>query len=181
MALSNWDTFSVNEKGETGGSFISPLGVEVSIYKNWLYISDQKAWVDGCPYTKPIIMEVTKGKLTYKDVDIIAKRGPQSGIFCIISVPAYRNSEKKELAMVGAGVYGFDGEEWVGVTDVSIEFLENLLEEHLSIKVDLKKGMRFNQGDRYLSKKMGLDSEICTKVGESEEPIFMKMIKNDIL
>ena len=45
MALSNWATFSINEKGEAcGGEFVSPQGVEVEIYKSWFYVRDKGAW-----------------------------------------------------------------------------------------------------------------------------------------
>lgn len=85
MALSNWETLAVNAKGEPiNGVFVSKLGVKVDFYKNWLYVADEAAWVEGCRYTKPTIMNVDSGEFTYKDVTIIAKRGPQQGIYAVI-------------------------------------------------------------------------------------------------
>ena len=59
MALSNWDTFAVDEKGEpTDGRFTSALGVEVEIYKNWLYVRDEQAWRDGGRFVSPTVMSM---------------------------------------------------------------------------------------------------------------------------
>src|SRR5271154_4408257 len=85
MALSNWDTLAVDEKGEPcSGSFVSPLGIEIEIYKNWLYVRDAKAWVesDHC-FTNDTIMQIENGKLRYKDVEITAIRGPKNGVYCV--------------------------------------------------------------------------------------------------
>ena len=183
MALSNWDTLAVNQNGEpTNGVFTSPLGVGVTIYKNWLYISDEKAWEAGGAYIKPTVMEIMKGSIVYKDTHIFAKRGPQSGIFCIVHVPTWSpGSNNIFTAMVGAGVYGFDGEDWAGVNDDSMRFLIRMLKDdetpHELKNLDLSKALRFNQGDEYFATRLGGDVP-ATEVGKAEPTIMSKLIEN---
>jgi hypothetical protein len=90
MALSNWDTMAVNAKGEpTNGVFTSKLGVTVEIYKNWLYLRDEKAWQEGGRFVKSTVGQIESGVLTYKDVSIVAKRGPQGGVYCVVKSERY--------------------------------------------------------------------------------------------
>ncbi len=106
MALSNWDTLAIDHEGKsTNGVFISPLGVQVEIYKNWLYVRDEKAWQEGGSYIEPTIMHINEGNLHYKDVDILAKRGPQKGIYVLV----YSGWEHSNtfVAMAGSGVSGY--------------------------------------------------------------------------
>lgn len=85
MALSNWETLAVNAKGEPiNGVFVSKLGVSVEFYKNWLYVRDPKGWLEGGHFIEPTVMKVESCELAYKDVRIIAKRGPQDGIYAVI-------------------------------------------------------------------------------------------------
>ena len=105
MALSNWDTLSINELGESlNGIFVSPLGVEVSFYKNWLYVRDEKAWQDGGAFIQPTVMQIDSGNLQYKDVHVEAVRGPQNGVFALITT-GYGQDIK---AVVGCGVSGYE-------------------------------------------------------------------------
>lgn len=106
MALSNWDTLAIDETGTpTNGTFTSPLGVEVSFYKNWLYVEDKKAWEAGGYYIQPTVMKVASGDVTYKDVNILAKRGPQHGVYALIT--SGRTYEKNLKVMAGCGVSGY--------------------------------------------------------------------------
>lgn len=152
MALSNWDTLAVNEKGEpTNGVFTSPLGVSVSIYKNWLYISDKTAWREGCGYVEHTVMEIMEGSIRYMDVHIEAKRGPQNGVYAVVWVEGYKYAPRDESTdhklvedafdqtkypdrgMVGCGVYGFENEsgDWVGVKLSSLMwFRETMADQH---------------------------------------------------
>jgi hypothetical protein len=134
MALSNWDTLAVNLKGEEiDGSFTSPLGVEVSFYKNWIYVRDPVAWQDGGKFVKDTVMQISEGVIDYKDVSIHAIRGPQNGIYAFVH-SGYEHDDTFR-GMIGCGVYGFgdasDGVDedgyapWVGVRPSSREFLQN--------------------------------------------------------
>ena len=132
MAFGNYADFAVNEKGERCLAIIkSPLGVEVEIYKTWLYVRDERAWVEGGGYIKPTVMRVEEGRFHYKDVSIIAKRGPQSGVYAVVfwiirsPEPIY-----DVFGMAGCGVYAYnEAGEFVGVTAAAGAFLQCLLHD----------------------------------------------------
>ncbi len=177
MALSNWDTLAVDLEGKPiPGSFTSPLGVQVCFHKNWLYVFDEKAWRES-RYTRPIVMQVEEGHITYLDTHIQAKRGPQEGIFAIITSGSEWNKDLK--GMVGCGVYGFNDSTWVGVNSESLTFLKGLLtsEDQCQAiqKVTLDYALRVNQGDLYFAANVGADPQ-ATKPGESKEPHILKII-----
>jgi len=124
MALSNWDTLAVDLNGEPqAGSFVSPGGIEVSIYKNWIYIRDPKAWREGGSFVKDTIMAIDHGKIQYHDIEIRATRGPQGGVYVACWNVNYESEPTDYVGMIGCGVYGFDNEDWVGVQPESVEFL----------------------------------------------------------
>jgi len=121
MALGNWDTLSIDETGKvTDGVFISPLGVEVSVYKNWLNVDDRAA-----PLRKktaegwPTVMRIDEGRLEYQDVRIIATRGPQDGIYAIVWISTYTPGGMR--GMLAIGCEGHDAwNHWSGVRPESV-------------------------------------------------------------
>ena len=119
MAMGNWDTLAVNDRGEpVDGRFVSPLGVVVAVYKNWLYVEDEVAWRDGSGYTKPIVLRVDEGRLEYLDVVVLATRGPQDGVYTVVWS---RGPEDELRAMLAVGCLGHDGwGAWTGVRPESI-------------------------------------------------------------
>lgn len=126
MALSNWDTLAVDLNGKPqSGTFISPGGVEVRIYKNWIYVSDPAAWREGGSFVDHTVMEIQHGSLQYHDVHIEAIRG-LAGIYVACWHINWGKEEKETVytGMIGCGVYGFEGEEWVGVLPENVEFLQ---------------------------------------------------------
>lgn len=150
MALCNWDTLAINETGASAnGVLVSPLGVKVLIYKNWVYVQDESAWSEGCPYMKPYVMEVHAGHLTYKDTTIVAVRGPQNGVFAYVSCGS--------KVMLGCGVYGYQGKKWVGVTGKSALALRKLAERHSLANIDLDNVLSLNQGDARIAKEFGTE------------------------
>lgn len=176
MALSNWDTMAFNEKGQpSNGIFTSKLGVRVEFYKNWLYVHDEKAWEDGGAFVRDTVMNVQLGDLQYKDVHITAVRGPQEGIFAVV----YSGYGKDAVGMLGCGVYGYHDMEWCGVTPKTIEWwAEHMGDFDSPFEVDLKKGLRFNQGDAYFAEKLGEDAPLIpTRAGEAEEPLMTQIIE----
>lgn len=125
MALSNWDTLSVNHLGEsTCGDFESPKGVKVEIYKNWIYVHDEQGWSEG-GFTKPVVMQIQSGVVHYKDVEMGVFRGPQGGVFVI----AHSGYEHRGdfTGMIGCGVYGYEGDEFVGVTPETLKWFRELV------------------------------------------------------
>lgn len=190
MALSNWDTFAVDQDGKPcSGTFNSPLGVQVAFYKNWLYVRDEVAWQEGGSYVKPTVMEIQEGSFKYKDIRVFAKRGPQNGIYAAITSTKYPPNEMF-VAMVGIGCYGYGGpqdedgyEGWLGVLPESVDYLRKVIDEALEefaisprVKdISLDNGTRFNQGDAYFSAHLGSETP-ATKPGEAGETIMSKII-----
>jgi len=144
MALSNWDTLTIDLDGNAiDGVFTSPKSrVQVEIYKNWIHIQDPKGWHGGGSFASYVVAQIQHGSLVYHDVNIEAIRGPQNGIYIVCwtvewikippSVQTRMNFPKEEgktepnyHGMIGCGVYGFEGGEWVGVKKESLEFLKN--------------------------------------------------------
>ena len=71
MALSNWDIFAMNHKGEPcNGKFISPSGIEVGIYKIWIYVRDKEC--GDCNRPNNTVMQIYESRLSYKDVQIVS-------------------------------------------------------------------------------------------------------------
>jgi hypothetical protein len=175
MALSNWDTFAINIDGSSSnGEFISPKGIKVEIYKNWLYIHDKKAWQKGGDFLKPVIMQITEGNLIYHEITIIAKRGKQNGIYCCVY------SSKKNtgyFGIVGIGCYASENSKTVGVKQSTINDLHKWLKRiekedflpNLFLTLDLKKGKRFNQGDMFF-----IGEKAKTKIGKQKDKTILE-------
>lgn len=131
MALSNWDTLAVDLKGEPqAGFFVSPGGVRIEIYKNWLYVHDPTAWREKGLFCEDTVMQISEGQVCYHDVHIRAIRGPQEGVYVVCW---HENTETGRddgvlnpslTGMIGCGVSGFDDEKWVGVLPGSVQFLQ---------------------------------------------------------
>lgn len=141
MALSNWDTFALDHEGQpNSGSFTSDMGVTVESYKNWLYVYDEAAWVDGGAFSKPVIMHVNEGNVSYKDVHILAVRGPKNGIYFCVYSSKYEKQEEGQpykgpiiKGIVGIGCSGYSSRgKWLGVGSREVAFLKN----HLLLKTD---------------------------------------------
>ena len=128
MALSDWDVLMMNEQGKpTKALFTSPKGVQVEIYKNWIHIHDEKAWIgEGLfAYTKPIVMKIEEGKLDYKDIEIVAIRGPQNGVYVAVwsTIWVKDNEYPKIIGCLGCGVSGYTRNgRYVGVTKSSLRW-----------------------------------------------------------
>lgn len=182
MALSNWDTLAVNEEGKSiTGTFISPSGVVVEIYKNYIAVRDPQAWKEGCGFSEPTIMVVNEGNFTYKDVQILATRGPKEGIY--LAVTSGHFSDKTLKCMLGIGCYGFDVDKWVGIEDREIDYLQSKLEKWAYnydidpevAKISLDKSTRYNQGDAYFANNLGTDIP-NSPPGKSDEPMILDVI-----
>jgi len=186
MALSNWDTLCFDENGKsTNGIWKSPLGVVVQIYKNWVYVRDEKAWVEGCEFSKPTVMEIHSGDFLYKDVNFFVLRGPQSGSYVVAYWQEFVDGKMIYQGIIGCGVYGFnEAGDFVGVEPSSVEwFKKQLNDEHVDVHVpdifkniDMSKGKRFNQGDMFFNEKIGTPLG-ATKPGKAGEPIMIKMLR----
>jgi hypothetical protein len=191
MALSNWDTLAIDRNGESiEGRLTTPKGVSIEIYKNWAHVLDPKAWSEDNSYVEPVIMVIEDGHLTYKDLEIFAKRGPQNGIYLVAIWRQYGDKPDYKMTwggMVAIGCYGFSDEgEWNGVEKESVDFLKNMIEEchneyildkDAFVDIDFENALRYCQGDAYFAKQGVVAGNIGTKVGEVEDPLLIKAIK----
>jgi hypothetical protein len=202
MALSNWDTMALTHEGEfSRGEFVSPAGVKVEIYKNWVYVHDPKAWRQHGCFCEPVVMELKEGVAHYMDVKILALRGPQRGAY-VVAWSGYKFNSTL-TGMLGCGVYGYKGDDWIGVLPESLQWFQDRLREvkvetycqeyedengeivveNYEFKtpildvpkpfreINLTEGKRFNQGDAYFERKVGLINS-PTKAGESPGTIL---------
>ena len=188
MALSNWDTFALDKDGKSVvGRIISPLGIVIEIYKNWLYVRDERAWIDGGSFVEPTIMEIQEGIITYLDTKIYARRGPKYGIYCVVKCTDRSDKDYKkwiDTYMFGIGCSGFKGDRYVGVEPRDVEFLmrfvrrinrDHLFDDKTILTLDTSKGLRYNQGDGFFQDATGQKST-GTKPGEAEDPWLIQML-----
>ena len=131
--MGNYDEFALTHEGKlSDGTFKTPMGVRIYIYKNWLYIYDQHAWRTGS-FAEPTVAEIKEGVLRYFDLNVAAARGPQEGIY-FAAWTGYRHLGDFD-GIVGVGCYAYEtdaGEEdakWLGVEPKSMKFLKKFLQD----------------------------------------------------
>lgn len=130
IALSNWDTFALNQDSEPIRGYTENIdGVGIEIYKNWIYIHDRLAkygvnqvqpqafdaeYANGhYGYTGDVVAEFQHGELIYGKWHIYAERGPKNGVYVVAESHKYtedKNGKPQQVdieVMVGCGVYGF--------------------------------------------------------------------------
>ncbi len=189
MAKSNWATIAWNEKNEhSTGVFEVDDSISVEAYKNWLYLRDKQGWTKEGPYSEPVVAEIWSGELVYKNVQIIAKRVDLQNAMLFYCRTGYmNNAEKPYRHMLGICCYGFEGENWVGVTYPLIEELKLWIEQieedsnivwapnDLEVPDDSKS---FNQGTMYLVEEItGQDpEEVLSQIQDEKVPLMMRML-----
>jgi hypothetical protein len=177
MALSNYDTLAVNEKGESiNGVLVTPLGVRVEIYKNWLYVYDSAAWRKGGAFVKPCIAEIQHGELRYLDLSVCAVRGPQDGVYVVAWY-----DEQEIHGIAGCGVVAYVGNALVGVLRDSIGWFQAKLRKFdvptMFQNLDFADAKRCNQGDRFLARGLGLPSADTPVGAQAPVTILSKLVK----
>ena len=204
MALSNWDAMAMNEEGAPiAARWRSRAGVEVEIYKNWIYVRDEKAWQKESQFIKPTVMHVTHGFLVYKDVNIASIRGPQMGIFAVVwsgasyAKPTDEDYEIRRVrGMAGCGVVAADDDgACVGLTPDTMKWwLDTLMRKERGDEVatdqwywadvpdvfraiDWSKALRYNQGDEFLADHGVGDGVHATPPGQAEPPLMSRMLE----
>lgn len=188
MALSNYATIAWDENGEPCSGKIEAEGTVIDIYKDWLYVHDEKAWRENSGFGRYTIMEISEGQLRYNGFKIITKRGSNEELFVVVE---YNNSyssslgkeeEEERKQLFGIACYAYDGDDYVGVSEKTkkefFDWIKDTKEDWLyHIDVCLEKIKDFNtinQGDAYLAKEMGIETPINT-----HEPILSKILKSE--
>lgn len=100
MASSDYETKMVDSYGNYVREFASPCGVVVQVYKTGLDVSDRRSWRKKSGLTNGLVMRVTDGRLDYQDVSLVARRGPQGGIYAAV----WRRVGFSTVGVVGYGV-----------------------------------------------------------------------------
>lgn len=184
MALSNWDTLAVDETGAPieGASFASDNGlVKVAFYKNWLQVSSAQMWSDGGGFVSPVIATIQEGELRIGNLEILAVRGPQSGIYACVQQLVRDSAGYRRRGMVGCSCYGFmdQSDLWVGITDAEVNFLRGFMLQRLEAPfrdINLAGAVRFNQGDAFFAGEFGVEAPRSAP-GESGTPILLDALK----
>ena len=189
MAKSNWATVAWDEKNQDSiGIFKLDDSLSVEAYKNWIYIYDKEGWTDGGSYVEPCVAQIWEGEINYKKVKIAAKRIDLQNAMLFYCRTGWPNSEKDPYRhMLGICCYGFDDDDWVGVTYPLIEELESWI-EYLKQESNIvwvpndvivpNESKSFNQGSMYLVKEItgASEEEILPYIQDEEKPLLSKAL-----
>ena len=181
MALSNYDMFVMNHKGEScRGEFVSPLGIKVKAYKDWLYVEDSFGWQKEGGHAEPTIMEINSSRLIYKDVNIACiqrstKHCDITTLFCIWSGWEH---EDTLTGVIGICQYGDIQPD--AINELHETLITNFGCEYCTIPetfklFDLSSGKRCNQGDMFFHDKIGTDAQ-CTVPGKAKNTMFGQLL-----
>lgn len=109
MALSDWDTLAIDQDGPCQGVLEGHSGhSSVEIYKNWLYVSDERMFKKDLRYTGNVIAEIQEGNVSLSDFNIRAKRGRQNSILVFAESQSYGEADQVHRWMAGIGCCGYD-------------------------------------------------------------------------
>ncbi len=188
MALSDWDTLAIDEQGRSiNGVFVTPLGVQVEFYKNWLYVSDKDAWVPGS-FTEPTILHINAGDVRYRDLAIRAVHGPWNGVYAACWSGYTNLKEQPFTGMAGIACYGWDNDDWVGVSENPIKYMHAWLRRRFAAHelpdamrdANLKQVLRFNQGDAFFARTIGTPL-IATLPGIANPTMLSTLMSADVI
>jgi hypothetical protein len=172
MAMSNWDLMAWDDKGNTdNGRFIHNF-TQINIYKNWVYVCDEKAHNKYTSFKYPTIMSIHDGWVHYNGCDIITKRGKQDGIYVVVRV--FDNGNAKYY--YGIGCCAYRGNKCVGVTKTTYEdymkWLRKLNKEEYVKVTKPKKLLRVNQGDMII----GDIKKHSTLIGKASDTLISQLL-----
>lgn len=108
MSLSEWDTMALDATGTPSRGRVESEGVSIEIHKNWLYLRDARSWAADQPFTNNVVAQIHEGELQYKKFRILARRGPQDGVFALVEV----GYETNRQILAGCGVNGYSNPTW---------------------------------------------------------------------
>lgn len=184
----------VNTRPSEGIYTSSVSDVSAAVYKNWIYLRSPECWYKQTQLVFPTIAEIQEGQLRLGGMEIAAWRGPQEGVYTVVSEIRHHDNEhplgahKSYRGVIGAGVYGYRDDEpdaplehlWTGILPENITWFQNKLATEkipLAIAViDLAGEERFNQGDAFFAGEFGVDT-ITTPPGEVDASIISDVIR----
>lgn len=86
MALSDYSVkaFDKDGKRNNGDLKLSDSAI-ASIYKTWVYLSDTKAWHDGCSFIEPTIAQIDEGRVAFCSSNIwVKKKRSKNAVFVLV-------------------------------------------------------------------------------------------------
>lgn len=178
MAISDWDVLAVDEMGRpcNGTADPSTCGIVVDIYENMIQLVSAELWKPQGLYVTPILGMVRQGDFTLMDVSIVSAPAPRGGIYWA----TWFVRGKVLAGTIGMACLGFDESgHWTGILPEHVALLSKQVKEWGEDKkipaslagLGFGNALRFNQGDRYFSKGLGLALD-ATPPGEARTPIF---------
>jgi hypothetical protein len=172
MAMSNWDLMAWDDKGNSDTGSFTHNFTQINIYKNWVYVCDEKAHNKYTSFKYPTIMSIHDGWVHYNGCDIITKRGKQDGIYVVVRV--FVNHDAKYY--YGIGCCAYRGNKCVGVTKTTYEdymkWLRKLNKEEYVKVTAPKKLLRVNQGDMII----GDIKKHSTLIGKASDTLISQLL-----
>lgn len=172
--LSYFDAITWDEELHPSNGISSPseAGLTVEIHRNWLHVLAPSLWRPGS-LPSPVVLILSEGEGTILDVNLVARRGPQDGIY-------FAAWTVNGFALIGAGVRGTSAPpSYQGVTVASYEFLlstladwtaESRIPSHLLAQP--ANPLRFNQGNAWIARGAGTPVLDVSPVGQAQPPLI---------
>lgn len=149
MAWGNWDfhSFKFNTppsndvyEDEVDRVFTTSKNNFVEIYKNYILIGDPLRYRNGVnSMGSPYVVRLDEGKIKYQDLNIVAVKGPQSGIY-VAAWTGYEGLDPKDEYWEENQLRGFLGiglawdcneeDNWVGVGADAIKYFKTQLKKN---------------------------------------------------
>lgn len=152
MARSNWATLAMHSRwGLVDGRFEHDAGFIVEIYKSKVHVYDEYAFREGHGFRGDLVMRIEDGGCRYFDVHIDTWKPVSNEVYVALK-QGYRHDDSYS-GFAGCGVYGYDGDEWVGVREHQLERLrEHIITSDAVRESDfvIPEEYDYNQGDQVL-------------------------------
>lgn len=183
MALSNWATLGITCGELTEGEFSDEqLGYSIEVYKSWIYLRDAQAHRgDETPYDPDVVMKINEtSKFKYQRMEIDVWT-PVSNEVYVVARTGYYHNDNDVRTFVGCGVYGYEGENWVGVTEEHLQRLQKHLSESTVVRnVEIPDNpASYNKGDLKILRQSGNDGEVDELYDSDENPIIEQAFSED--
>lgn len=185
MALSNWAILGLNGDGLVEGEFAdNQLGYTAEIYKSWVYIRDPTAHREDNGYKDDIVMKIDQtSELKYQRMYIDVWKPVSNEVYIAARTGYYHDDESDVNVFLGCGVYGYLGEEWVGVTDEHLERLNKHLSKTTVVRRDSvtipDNTEGYNFGDLAILERSGIRTDVQDLYDDEEDPILEQALDKD--
>lgn len=187
MALSNWAITALdNIDGKTDGELVdNALDYKINIYKSNVFIYDKQSFRENSGYRNNLVMKIEDNSfLKYHNIRIDTWH-PESNEVYVTATIGYRHQNESEFrAFAGCGVYGYEGEEWVGVTDEQWEKLIEHIESSELVREDdfdlcRENEQQYNLGDKTITERMNEPRDIEDLYEDESDPLLESVFETD--